>query len=74
MSNLSNAAISCDKKCLRTAAVKTILVVVKLRCVGIINFHNMKGLGSMERTKIAIADDNQNILEALKMLLMKKRT
>ena len=66
---LSNAAILCDKKCLRTAAVKTILVVVKLRCVGIINFHNMKGLGSMERTKIAIADDNQNILEALKNVI-----
>ena len=56
---MSNAAISCDKKCLQTAAVKTILTIVKLKNVGLFNFH----------TKIAIADDNQSILEALRSVI-----
>ena len=66
---MSNAAISCDKKCLQTAAVKTILTIVKLKNVGLFNFHIMKGLECMERTKIAIADDNQSILEALRSVI-----
>ncbi len=66
---MSNAAISCDKKCLQTAAVKTILTIVKLKNVGLFNFHIMKGLEYMERTKIAIADDNQSILEALRSVI-----
>ena len=61
--------ISCDKKCLQTASVKTILIIVKLKNVGLFNFHIMKGLECMERTKIAIADDNQSILEALKNVI-----
>ena len=66
---MSNAEISCDKKCLQTAAVKTILTIVKLKNVGLFNFHIMKGLECMERTKIAIADDNQSILEALRSVI-----
>ena len=59
-------AISCDKKCLQTAAVKTILTIVKLKNVGLFNFHIMKGLECMERTKIAIADDNQEYSGGIK--------